>query len=476
MEDQNPRRELLKGGLATLGGWLASPLIPKKQSERSLQTSSPLVTNDIAYVWSGALTHSSIKINVSMKYSSKVQILYQDESGFELLTEPLDLLDRSSQTNNIASFTLNDLKPDMTYLYWVVSNGVILRKQGRFKTPRAGVYSYKFAFGNCCKTGSESSIFLDIAKQEPLFFLQLGDLHYENITIGSQGLYREAYRKALSSSTQAAMYSEVPSVYMWDDHDFGGDNADKNSNSADAAQRTYRQCVPHYPLPKAEGAIYHSFVVGRIKFVVTDGRSNRDPSSQFDDSNKSMLGKDQKAWLKNELLRGKFDNPLTIWVNNVPWISQKDADTWAGYSTERNEIANFIEENEISNIAMLGGDAHILAIDDGRNNRFGDAKKNLFPVFHAGPLDSNPVYRGGPYEQLAPQLNNNYGIVEIFDYGQGIDVFWSGYHVAESSDADGRRSFNNNQQVGFSFSMPEPQNKIIADDHKVYLPFTRKAP
>ncbi len=496
MDKFSPRREILKGGLASLASLFVLPF-GRRNTYPDFYNSSLVANqllhqktqsvkheeNEVVYFWSGALTPTSIKINVRLIAGALTQIKYVSAAGEEKLSEPVDLTLINSFDNYIATFELTDLVPNMGYKYWVVMDGIEYNLEGSFTTPADGPFSFKVAFGNCSRTGSTSKIYSEILEKAPLMFMHLGDFHYENIKIAAPYKFREAYRRVLTSTTQSELYHKTPVMYIWDDHDYGGNNTNSESKSAKTAQDLYRQCVPHYPLVKPEGAIYQSFRIGRIKFVVTDGRSNRDPDTEPDNESKSMLGKAQKEWLKDELLRGKFEGPLTVWVNNVSWISSADPDTWAGYQTERAEIATFIEENEIENIAMLCGDAHILAMDDGSNNRYGAQGKRLFPVFHAGPLDSTPVFRGGPYTQLAPLENGNYGMMEVVDTGNGIDIYWSGYSVSSIEEEDRTRDSQpdpdsdieaKNQLLTFAFSMPEPEKLASRMEHRAFLPLVQK--
>lgn len=72
------------------------------------------------------------------------------------------------------------------------------------------------------------------------------------------------------------MYGQAPVAYVWGDHDYGGNDADRTSPSRPAAMRTYRQMTPHYPLADGpEEPIYRAFTVGRVRFVMTDTRSAR---------------------------------------------------------------------------------------------------------------------------------------------------------------------------------------------------------
>ncbi|MEM9774255.1 MAG: alkaline phosphatase D family protein [Chloroflexota bacterium] len=474
MEKNTSRRAVIKGGLAWLGGSLAMPLFGSSTHRfRRVEAMQPKQNDDVVeYMWSGGLTATSIQINVKLKTSGGAILRLTDADGGTQYSNRIRLEgNRNRHIDYIITFSLTNLKPSTRYTYQVLVDETPSEQIGRFHTPELGAFSFKIALGNCAQTASDSGVFTEIKSHDPLMFLHLGDFHYEDIDSDEPEAFGQAYHQVFTSDTQRDLFKNVPIMYIWDDHDFGGDNASQEAAAAQAAQISYRHCVPHYPLHKSSGAIYHSFTIGRVKFIVTDCRSERTPSNAFDNTAKSMLGVEQKEWLKNELLKGK-QHPLTVWINTVPWISNKVSDTWAGYSTERREIANFIEVNNIANIAMLAGDAHILAIDDGRHNQYGDNGLSLFPVFHAGPLDSMPQYRGGPYSKLGAQKNGNYGIMEVYDTGRGIDVTWLGYnHDPDSNAPSGRNSY----VLRHEFYYPEPPSLplITPGEHKIYLPMTR---
>jgi alkaline phosphatase D len=198
-----------------------------------------------------------------------------------------------------------------------------------------------------------------------------------------------------------------------------------------AAVSAYRQCVPHYPLAvqDIDGPIYHSFSIGRIYYILTDLRSERDPKKQDDTPEKTMLGLKQKKWLKDELLRGSLYYSLVVWASSVPWIGEPDehSDTWAGYNHERLELAEFIEKNNINNLLMLSGDAHMLAIDDGSNNTYGPSGNPLFPIMHAAAFDRSGRIKGGPYSHGAVKGGGHFGLMSIEDDGGNtINVILSG--------------------------------------------------
>jgi len=166
--------------------------------------------------------------------------------------------------------------------------------------------------------------------------------------------------------------------------------------------------------------------------LLTDTRSSRVPSPDDDDDDDppgTMLGAEQKAWLKDELLAARVDHGLTIWVNPVPWISEasEEGDDWSTHRDERAGLADFIAEHDLaSTLLMLSGDAHMTAIDDGTNSDYSAARAGGFPVFHAGALDQLGSEKGGPYSHGTFPGGGQFGLVEIDDDGTTIRVRLSG--------------------------------------------------
>jgi phosphodiesterase/alkaline phosphatase D-like protein len=106
-------------------------------------------------------------------------------------------------------------------------------------------------------------------------------------------------------------------------------------------------------------------------------------------------------------------------VNSVPWIAAAatGSDSWAGYPGERRELANFVARHGIRNLLMLSGDAHMVAIDDGTNNRYATDGDGSFPVMHAAALDRRSEVKGGPYSEGAFGGSGQFGTVSVRDVG-----------------------------------------------------------
>lgn len=368
----------------------------------------------------------SIKFN---KDFSDVKLVLSTDSG---LANPI-YSNSFSTSNQIAKIKVTNLLSNTKYYYAVSVSDIIQNKgKGSFTTfpDPLTAKSFTCAFASCANTGSTHTVFTTIKDLNPLFFINMGDLHYADIATNDKILYHNAYNSVFSSSTQSALYKEVPLMYMWDDHDYGANDADGTSPSREAACLTYRERVPHYTLPAGTGAnpVYQSFVCGRVRFIMTDLMSMKTPKGNADNSSKTMMGETQIQWFFNELLQPE---PFKVWVNTKPWIgtaAQTD-DSWMGYSTERTRIANFIKENGLTGkVAILSGDMHGLAIDDGTNSDYATGGGAPIPVFQAAALDRTESIKGGSWSHgsyLNGTLGNQFGIMNVTDTGGNtISVEW----------------------------------------------------
>ncbi|MGI9657322.1 MAG: alkaline phosphatase D family protein, partial [Gaiellaceae bacterium] len=256
---------------------------------------------------------------------------------------------------------------------------------------------------------------------DPSLFLIAGDFYYADIGENNPDRFREQFQRALTRPAQAALYREVPVAYTWDDHDYGPNDADRTAPSREAARAIYRETVPHYELAAGAGdeAIYQAFTMGRVRFLLTNTRSERDPSALPAGDQRSMLGVEQKRWLKEELLAANGTYPVIVWVNSVPWIAEPSpgGDNWSGFAEERAELSNFIADNAIEGIVMVSGDAHMVAIDDGSNSDYSTNGGAAFPVFHAAALDRRGSLKGGPYSEGAFPGSGQFGLFSVEDDG-----------------------------------------------------------
>jgi len=382
------------------------------------------------WIWSGAVTDNSFSVTAKLDDEAdtvRLLIATSDTFGDPISVSPVA---GHSQGQGIVRFDAAGLDPDTRYHYAVEVEGVLDRtRAGIVRTFPIGPASFTIAIGSDARVGSNGAVFDAVRAVDPLLYVIPGDFHYGNIAKPDRGQFADVLDLTLSQAAPAALYRSAPVAYIWDDHDFGGDGSGPSTPSAPVAHEAFREYVPHYPLAGPTTPIYQAFTIGRVRFILTDGRAARSPASDPDDASKSMLGAEQKAWLERELLAAKDVYPLIVWVNPLPWISEASpgADDWGGYSTERAELADLIAEHEIGGLLMLSGDAHMLAIDDGTNSDYSSDGGAGFAVMHSAALDRPGQVKGGPYSEGTVPGGGQFGVLEVADTGgRTIDVSLSG--------------------------------------------------
>jgi phosphodiesterase/alkaline phosphatase D-like protein len=304
---------------------------------------------------------------------------------------------------------------------------------GRCKTVGSGAHSFNFCHAACAyPNNSTSGVFTRIRNRNPAVLVMCGDMHYSDTASTDPALYRANWDNCMNVSVQKTLYSEIPHAYIWSDHDFCGNDSWSGSVGATTATLAYRQVMPHYPLAIAtdtEG-IYHTFSIGRVRFIMLDMRRYRSHPGATDDASKTMLGAPQKQWLKDLLMA--HPNQMKFMVMDGPWIGSPIAgvldleDWWCAYTTERKEIANYVIANSIRNLVILAGDAHMVAIDNGTNSPGG------IPLFQAAPIEQRASQKGGPYT-TGPIPASGTATVCQYGYTQVTDT---GGDLEQEADAD----------------------------------------
>jgi len=433
MNDQAPRAAAL--GLAlTMAAVVAGAVVASNVYDSLFGPTHPssvataLPESALDWIWSGAVTESSFSVRAKLDdEATSVRLVVTSSDDLADGTPGASV---ASDEHQVVQLVATGLEPDTRYHYAVEVDGALDRtRSGTVRTFPSGPASFTVAIGSDARVGSNGAVFDAIRAAEPLLYVVPGDLQYANIDTPNHGQFEEAFDLTLTRTGQAALYRSAPVAYVWDDHDFGGNGSDGSTPSAPVAHEMYRSYVPHYPVAGATSAIYQSFTIGRARFLLTDGRSARSPVADPDNAEKSMLGDDQKAWLKRELLAANNSQELIVWVNPLPWISEATpgGDDWGGYTTERAELADFIADNKIGGVMMLSGDAHMLAVDDGTSSDFSAAGGAGFPIMHSAALDRPGSVKGGPYSEGAVPGGGHFGLLTVTDDGgPTIEVNFSG--------------------------------------------------
>ena len=212
--------------------------------------------------------------------------------------------------------------------------------------------------------GGDSSIFETMAKVKAAFHLWLGDNWYTREVDYSTawGLNYRASRD-MSLSVLQKFKSSMPQYAIWDDHDYGPNDAGKSFILKEESRKVFKNywCNPSYG---EEGkGIYTKISYSDVDIFLTDDRYFRSEVEIPDSINgrpntgKSYLGAMQMEWLKNSLLFSNATFKIIVSGSQVlnPYA---EFDCMKHYSAEYNELMNFLSAQKIKGIIFFSGDRH----------------------------------------------------------------------------------------------------------------------
>ena len=313
----------------------------------------------------GAVTSNSIRIWVRVGDEFEVTVAVSRSPRFDdpRVTAPV----RARAEDDLAvTVPVDDLQPATRYYYRVLVEG----RRGKY-TPDVPVHSFvtapdpeipaafSLAMGSCARFPEDQDqvVWRSVAAANPDLFAWLGDNIYADS--GQLSAINGDYQRQRDVTTYQPIARQIPQIAIWDDHDSGLNNGDGTSPFRQNALRAFRNywANPSYGLEDTPG-VFFEYRYGSVDFFMLDGRYHRDPNDAPDNASKTMLGAGQKRWLKERLQSSKA--PFKVIASGGGWTVGKGpgGDSWASFLTERNELFDFIRDQEISGVVLLSGDTH----------------------------------------------------------------------------------------------------------------------
>ena len=318
----------------------------------------------------GQLAHDSVAIWVRTAKEAEVEIIAWPKGASREVTNTSGKMKTTSENDLAATLRLQHLAPTTEYFYDVMIDGKSVYKDGKFPllktTPKPGTGGdIRIAFGGGARYNPPKEFIWDtIASFQPDAFLFLGDNLYMDLPLRRdvQRLYyyrrqlRPEYRRLLSRSAAYA---------IWDDHDFGANDCEGGPEIDKPAWK-----IPVWKVFKENWVnasygggeklpgCWFKFRMGDVEFFMTDGRYYRAFKGRTG-ADKTMLGPEQKAWLKKALKES--DATFRVICSGTLWTEHADkggADSWWGCKEEREEIFSVIDEEKIDGVILLSADRH----------------------------------------------------------------------------------------------------------------------
>lgn len=390
-------------------------------------------------VWIGAVTESSFTVHADIA-KDVTNVVLSPSSDFSTILSSHNPDSAAAVVGDVniyrrlRRFKFEDLTPATEYHVGIdrVLNSTIQSIAVVHTFPAEGSSTdVTFVLSSCQYFASWDGAFKDIHQRyiehiektplTPFVMLHMGDLVYSNIAENDVSLYEKSIRDVVTGQTIQKLFRRIPVVYMYDDHDYGSNNADRNSPSRPAAMTNFRAMVPSYT-PAVSDELYNAFTIGQVRVIVTDLRSHASKKSN------STIGETQRKWFLSELANAS-SYAVVVWLSTKPWIGDADPsqDGWNGYASEREFLANEMVRLKVTNLVFVAGDAHMLAADDGSNSDYSSASSDGhsgFPVFQAAPFANVGTSKGGLYSEGCHAFrfypNEQYGVLRISNV-DGLD-------------------------------------------------------
>lgn len=203
--------------------------------------------------------------------------------------------------------------------------------------------------------GADVSIYRQMAKTKTEFMVWLGDNVYY---LGKDyKTYNNMFRRTLETRTKFKLMNRFlaaqPNYAIWDDHDYGWNDADKNFPAKDSALKVFRGFWPNTYENNVKET-YFTFRYNDAEFFMTDGRWFRDAPG---DTAGAFLGEEQLQWLKTKLLKSDATFKF-VCIGSQVLNDNQHGESYAHYPRERNKLLDYIVDNDIKGVIFLTGDKH----------------------------------------------------------------------------------------------------------------------
>lgn len=157
----------------------------------------------------------------------------------------------------------------------------------------------RIAFGSCAKSDKPQPIWDAVLASEPDLFIFLGDNVY--LDTRDPALMRRKYAELAAQPGFQKLKASVPILAIWDDHDFGENDAGIDYPMKEESRRLFLDFfgVPADSPRRTRDGIYTSHVFGpegrRVQIILPDLRWNRTPLVSLE-----LGGQDYDAWVEKQ--------------------------------------------------------------------------------------------------------------------------------------------------------------------------------
>lgn len=378
---------------------LSATLVVKAQNNASSARSEWINAGPML----GYIHMKEAHIWIQTKKASKVALKYRQEGTTAWMSTPT--IETQWHTAFTAKYILDDVLPGRTYEYRVFVNGkeVSFDEPLKFKTLvdwryRQDPPEFTILAGSCSYFNEESAdrpgkpyggdyqIFEHMADMKADLMLWLGDNVYTRpVDYGSRRGFLHRYTHDRSTPQLQRFLRTGSHIAIWDDHDFGPNDANGSYIGKPWAHEAFRLFWANPPLMNfgCEQSIASAFEFNDVHIFLLDNRSFR--TEVMNNGEHQIFGREQLDWLINNLKYS--DAPFKLVCAGGQILSDaKVFENFANYEQERAYLLRRIEEENIKGVIFMTGDRHHSEICVMKNG-----KGNVLYDITASPLTSGAV-------------------------------------------------------------------------------------
>ncbi len=241
----------------------------------------------------------------------------------------------------------------------------------------------RIAFGSCATQQNACPIWNEVNEYKPDLLLLLGDNIYADVVDGrlvpsTPERIREAYELLRKDNGFAQVQKNTPIMAVWDDHDFGNNDAGVEWVHKDVSAEIFHDFfgTPKDSPKRKQQGLYDAKIIGptgkRTQIILLDTRYFRTelkksatplpgtrtiPYETAAGPEAQILGETQWKWLEEQL---KQPAEVRIIGSSIQVLSDEHPyEKWANFPEERERLYQLIRKCEASGVILLSGDRHL---------------------------------------------------------------------------------------------------------------------
>lgn len=207
---------------------------------------------------------------------------------------------------------------------------------------------------------------------KPDFFVGTGDNVYYDTPDKPRAKtipeLRQKWHEQFVQQRYKDLFASVPTYWEIDDHDYRIDDGDNTGDHLPTPKQGREMMLEQLPIASHENKNAKTYRTHRVskelQIWLTENRMYRSPNLMKDGPEKSIWGKEQKAWLKKTLLES--DAKFKILISPTPMIGPDDRRKTdnhcnvGGFRHERDEFFTWLKKNNFikKNFYIICGDRH----------------------------------------------------------------------------------------------------------------------